>query len=114
MSSRSYWVGLPVGVTVHDDGTVDVEVDMSEASSAMSDEFHERGEDLEGTSEDQMLLDCAVVDGERPDHANKPVTRMGSVHLQLMKCPVRYRCGFKTRDLEEMARHIEAFDHSKS
>lgn len=30
--SRAYWIGLPVGVTVHDDGAVTYEVDTSEAT----------------------------------------------------------------------------------
>lgn len=29
---RSYWIGLPVGITVHADGRVTYEVDLSEAS----------------------------------------------------------------------------------
>lgn len=34
MAPRTYVVGLPVVFTVHDDGTVTAEVDLSEASSA--------------------------------------------------------------------------------
>jgi hypothetical protein len=55
---RSYVVGLPVVVTVHDDGTVKYWVDTSETSVAM---FEDDGRtDL--PSDEQMQIDSAIID----------------------------------------------------
>jgi hypothetical protein len=56
MASRSYVVGLPVIVTVHDDGTVTYEVDTSEAAGAIADDGST------DVTEDQRADDVAAVD----------------------------------------------------
>ena len=39
MSSRTYVVGLPVLITVHDDGTVEWDIDRSEAGSGINENY---------------------------------------------------------------------------
>jgi hypothetical protein len=107
MASRSYVVGVPLIVSVDDDGVVTYEVDASEISSEMSERFGEDDED--GIEENQMLLDGAVIDG------HLAAGNFGQTHLTQMvrvECPVKYRCKFECFSLEEMASHIETFDHS--
>ena len=41
MNSRTYLVGLPVAITVYDDGTVEYDLDASEASTAIFDDQSE-------------------------------------------------------------------------
>lgn len=97
---REYWVGLPVGVRVHRDGRVAWRIDTSETSKAISEEAGNEYGSAPGVTEDQMLLDCAVVDAQAG-----PVNAWSRVD-QEMKCPVRYACGFTTANLGEMAAHI--------
>lgn len=105
MSARSYWVGLPVGITVHDDGSVTIEVDASEASEAMAELWREQGPDNGfDWPEDEMLIDCAVVDAERAGPAY-PTLRIPAKVIS-MRCPVRYACGFTTASRDEMVAHI--------
>lgn len=104
MSSRSYWVGIPAGVTVHDDGSIEIDVDLSEVTKEMSESFDEDND--EGTTEKQMLMDSAIIDSHvqrRGNRFNQPIPRQ---YLGLMKCPVRYSCPFETSQLHEMAAHI--------
>lgn len=101
---REYWVGLPVGVRVHRDGRVTWTIDHGEASGAVRDEWGEADEDTNPTvaayTEEQVLLDCAVLDAtERTPEADTMPT------LE-MRCPVKYSCGFRTRNLGDMAEHI--------
>jgi hypothetical protein len=101
---REYWVGLPVGVRVHQDGRVTWIVDTSEATRAMSEEFSEADEEtnpaVAAITEEQMLLDCAIVD------AVSATPQVDTAPDQEMKCPVRYACGFRTGNLGDMAAHI--------
>ena len=60
MANRDYWVGLPVGITPNQDGSITIEVDMSEASEAMADVFAES--DLVDWTEDEMIADGELVD----------------------------------------------------
>jgi len=112
VSARSYWVGLPVGVTVGDDGSVTVEVDMSEASSSMSDEWAEADEDtnpdVAALSENQVLLDGAVVDA----HPGPWSARLSPAVAE-MRCPVRYTCGFRTFEIPAMAAHLLEHAHEE-
>jgi hypothetical protein len=97
---REYWVGLPVGVRVHRDGRVAWTIDTSEASKGISEEAGNEYGSAPDVTEDQMLLDCAIVDAQTGT-ANA-WSRVG----EEMKCPVRYACGFKTLNLGDMAAHI--------
>ena len=108
MNPRSYCVGLPVILTVHDDGRVQVEVDMSEASSEMSEQW---GQDPDGEDvppEDLMLLDSAVVDAQTREHvvaADMPASWIEGAEL---KCPVQYSCPvtFAAGETDLMGTHI--------
>lgn len=104
MAERSYWVGLPVGITVTDDGSVEYEIDTSEASSAMRDTWYESEELSASIHENQMLLDGAIVDSQRAGHVAK--VRLYRDWLGPMDCPVRYACPFKSSQIHEMAAHI--------
>lgn len=64
MAERSYIVGLPVAVTVSDDGKVHLAVDTAEASSALWDDQGTEGEQI---PEDQVRADQARVDKARED-----------------------------------------------
>ena len=60
-TSRTYVIGLPVVVTVHDDGTVTYEVDLSEASEAPMEDGNEIDEIDEDTRvEDKIRISDAV------------------------------------------------------
>jgi hypothetical protein len=109
-TSRSYWVGLPVGVTVHDDGRVEVEVDMSEASKSMGEQWYEATEDtdpeLAAIDEPRYLTDLAIVDAQRGEHqvaVDMPAAWIDGVPV---RCQARWRCGFETTDLAEMEAHV--------
>lgn len=58
MASRCYVVGLPVVVTIHDDGRVTAEVDLSEAS----DLWDASTPDGQDTSDVTVEADAAVVE----------------------------------------------------
>ena len=100
---REYWVGLPVGIRVHRNGHVTWTIDTSEASSAMNEEYGEADEEtnpeVASYTEDQVLMDMAVVDAQADAQSETQVDRE-------MKCPVRYACGFTTTNLGDMAAHI--------
>lgn len=102
--AREYWVGLPVGITVHPDGKVTWTIDSSEASSAMGEEWGEASEETNPTvaeyTQEQVLLDQAIVDAvsTQPTVESTPDERM--------KCPINYSCSFRTGNLGEMADHI--------
>lgn len=61
MPPRTYWVGLPVGVTVHDDGTVEYEIDTAEAGSAVR-ELLGDSMGIEEPDEDLVLADADLID----------------------------------------------------
>jgi hypothetical protein len=73
--ARSYWVGLPVGITVADDGTVTYEVDTSEAGQAIM-EIDYNLYDNEGKEivipEEVMLADRDRIDA---DHDRRHAAR---------------------------------------
>lgn len=106
MSARTYWVGLPVGVTVHEDGGVSVEVDMSEAPSAISEVYNEADEDtypeVAAYPFEGALLDMAIVEAHRGTF-----TVSHQRDTAEMTCP-KWRCEFKTADIPEMLGHIGA------
>jgi hypothetical protein len=60
VSTRSYAVGLPVVITVHDDGTVEYDVDTTEAGSAI----WEDGADYEGNGEEAMSNDQEAIEAD--------------------------------------------------
>jgi hypothetical protein len=97
---REYWVGLPVGVRVHRNGHVTWTIDTSEASKAIGEEAGEEYGSAPDVTEEQALLDQAVVDAHSstPQAETSPDTEM--------KCPVRYACDFRTGNLGAMAAHI--------
>lgn len=53
--ARSYVIGLPVIVTVHEDGTVSAEVDLSEC-----DDLHEATEDSESPAYTSAEVDADI------------------------------------------------------
>lgn len=61
VSERVYLVGLPVGITVSDDGTITYEVDISEAGEAIREGYPDPVLDDQPT-EEQVLLDAAAVE----------------------------------------------------
>lgn len=67
MSARTYVVGLPVVITVHDDGRVEYEVDTAEASSEMWEQAPEE------YTEEQIRADEAVVNR---DHYRKVLAEL--------------------------------------
>jgi hypothetical protein len=67
-TTRSYTVGLPVTIYVNDEGTVHYEVDTSEASSAMNDDWVSFGKD---DARDQLAADMDRVDADH-DKRNQP------------------------------------------
>lgn len=111
MASRTYPCGLPVMVTVHDDGRVDVEVDMSEAGQTMSETWYEREfvPDLQGVDEARMLLDRAVAEAMRSEYKVEQVNP--PEWLPELKCPARWACGF-TGGLAAMDAHLRDPDES--
>ena len=56
MTTRTYLVGLPVGITVEDDGTVTVCVYLEEAG-----DLEVTGDEDEPISREQLLTDSALV-----------------------------------------------------
>lgn len=60
MSKRSYTVGLPVGITVDDDGNVSISIDLSEAGLSVADAFEDGSDDLE----DDNNLDPAIKESD--------------------------------------------------
>ena len=102
---REYWVGLPVGIRVHRNGHVTWTIDTSEASKAISEEAGEEYGSAPDVTEEQALLDQAIVvaHSSAPQAETSPDTEMG--------CPVRYACDFRTRNLGDMAEHILHGDH---
>lgn len=64
MAERSYLVGLPVAITVDDDGKVTYEIDTSEAGPAITDLYYE-SEDHGGVPDWQWDDDATAV---RRDH----------------------------------------------
>jgi hypothetical protein len=101
VSSRTYWVGLPVGVTVHDDGAVEFEVDISEAGDGISDEWSEDQDgNYDGVSEGRMLLDYAIANAQVGHAMARPTAPPRPYH-----CPVKYSCPFETESLEDLAGH---------
>lgn len=101
-TSRTYWVGLPVGITVSDDGTLRVEVDMSDASSEMRDVWYD-AEEMDW-DEAQALTDGAVVDAHPGRSSGADVTIPRAVAE--MHCPARYDCPFRTFIISEMVVHL--------
>lgn len=65
--SRSYIVGLPVLVTVWDDGTVVYDIDTSETDSAVIDSWYEDGS-VEGPPYKQMVDDVEAI---QRDHVRR-------------------------------------------
>lgn len=59
MASREYWIGLPVGVTVHDDGRVTYSIDTSEAT-----DIDEDSAAWEEYGEEQVLADVKLIGAE--------------------------------------------------
>ena len=59
---RSYLVGLPAVVTVHDDGTVTYWVDTSETGVTIFDNVED--DDPTAPSEEQMLADQQTIDAD--------------------------------------------------
>ncbi len=106
MSDRTYWVGLPVGITVREDGGVSVEIDMSEASSAIMEDAGNEYGSAPSVTENQALRDSAIVDAHPGPY---------SVNLQRsvseVRCPVRYSCDFRTFDIPALVEHIESAEH---
>jgi hypothetical protein len=109
VSSREYWVGLPVGVCVDDDGTVTFTIDFSEAGDGILEEVGNEFGSAPEVTEDQALLDYATVNAYPvgPPQATLAPSLMGE-----MECPVRYSCGFRTAGRAEMAAHIASDDHA--
>lgn len=108
VSAREYVVGLPVVITVDDAGTVTVTVDMSEATGkgGMADHWSDAADgDMPACdwSENRMLLDCAIVDAERPTPA---AVRLPANYILSMRCPVTYACGVTKTTVSAMADHI--------
>jgi len=101
MTQRSYWIGLPVGVTVRDDGSISVEVDMSEAPAEMNETWGESEELSAEVTETQILTDMAIVDAH-------PASWVVSVQPAVaeMKCPARYDCDFRTFEIPLMCAHL--------
>lgn len=61
--SRTYIVGLPVSVTVRDDGKVFYLVDTAEASSAIRDEYP-NDFDVDNITEADVVADLARIDAD--------------------------------------------------
>ena len=65
-SPRSYTIGLPVTITIDDDGTVTYEVDFSDATNSMdeNDQYDDEGNELDvdeaALAEDIQHVDAAV------------------------------------------------------
>lgn len=57
MSERSYVIGLPVVITIDDDGKVTAEVDLSEAT-----DIHEDEEAAENYGDEQVTADRIHID----------------------------------------------------
>jgi hypothetical protein len=68
--SRTHVVGLPVGVTVHDDGTLDHEVGTSEAGVSL----RENDERVEQYGDAHVEADVTRVD----DHSRRMASRAAS------------------------------------
>ena len=106
MSSRTYWVGLPVGITVREDGGVSVEIDMSEAPKAIMEDASDEFGSAPSVSENQALCDSAIVEAHPGPY---------SVNLQRsvseMRCPVEYSCSFRTFEIPALVEHIESGEH---
>jgi len=65
MSTRLYLVGLPVLVTVTDEGVVTYDVDTSEAGQAVREEAYEQATDQEEQpNEAQILADFEAVEAD--------------------------------------------------
>lgn len=63
MASRTYVIGLPVVVTVHDDGRVEAEVDLSEAYDVWDASTPEGQDDSEDVlTADSEAISAAVED----------------------------------------------------
>lgn len=59
---RTYVAGLPVLITVHDDGTVEYEVDTSEAREGAYEFYCEANHEI---TEEQMLADLEAIELDR-------------------------------------------------
>lgn len=64
MTERSYVVGLPVSITVKDDGWVQVECDLSEAGQSIrKDSWGQVGDEADRMpTEEQLIADADTVD----------------------------------------------------
>lgn len=58
--SRTYTVGLPVLITVHDDGRVEWEIDKSEAAQSIAEEYPHSWDGLH-IAQPQVDADAAMV-----------------------------------------------------
>jgi hypothetical protein len=96
---REYWVGLPVGIKVHDDGLVTWTIDTSEAGDGISEEAGTENGSAPNVTEDQMLRDYAIA------YAQPEVT-VDSRATEPYRCPVLFACDFRTEDLADLADHI--------
>lgn len=61
MTERSYVVGLPVSITVRDDGWVQAECDLSEAGQSIRKDWESLGVEPQPT-EEQLIADSNLVD----------------------------------------------------
>lgn len=65
MSARSYLVGLPVLVTVTDEGVVTYDIDTSEAGVSVREEAHEQAADQEEQPDEaQILADYEAIEAD--------------------------------------------------
>lgn len=107
-TAREYWIGLPVGVTIHENGTATWTIDTSDAGEALRELWMETDEssytEVAAYTEDQVLTDMAVATAQATFTAS--VTEM----KKELKCPLRHSCDFRTTEIPELVAHIKDED----
>lgn len=97
---REYWVGLPVGVRVHDNGRVEWIIDTSEAGKGISEEAGTEFGSAPEVTEDEMLLDYAIA------NAQPGYVTVGSHADEPYHCPAFYACTFRTESVPDLTDHL--------